>query len=172
MALLVIHGMYRFRPNRIAFRNDYCLSCAQRRRSVQIRTFDAYHIFWIPFLPPGFHKRWFCTACNQEPHVHPGTRRGFKWAGFVVLLILTAAVWAVSPEPDEPLVFHWAIRVALPLGAILTLVHLLRTSKDLSLQEKLAAIPPASDTVCPCCGATLLLLSSQASCPSCGILRD
>lgn len=36
--VLIIHGMYRFRPKRIAFRNDYCLSCAQLQRSVQIRT--------------------------------------------------------------------------------------------------------------------------------------
>jgi len=82
-------------------------------------------------------------------------------------------MWAVPPEPAEPgePVFHWVMRIALPIAAILTLIHLLRTSKDPSLREKLASIPPASDTVCPFCGATLLLLSSQASCPSCGILR-
>ena len=168
--MLVIHGLYRFRPKRIAFRNDYCLSCAQPRRSVQIRTFDAWHIFYVPLLPLGFHKPWFCTACNNEPHVHPGTRRGFKWAGLAVLLIFAAASWAVPPEPEE-VVFHWVFRFAAPLGAILTLIHLLRTSKDPSLREKLASIPPASDTVCPFCGATLMLISSQASCPSCGILR-
>jgi len=169
-SLLVIHGMYRFRPKRTAFRNDYCLSCAQPRCSVQVRTFDAYHIFYVPLVPLGFHKRWFCTACNKEPHVHPGTRRGFKWAGLVVLLIFAGAAWAVPPEPEEVL-FHWVMRIALPIGAILTLIHLLRTSKDPSLREKLATVPPASDTVCPFCGATLLLLSSQASCPSCGVLR-
>jgi hypothetical protein len=169
--LLIIHGMYRFRHRRIAFRNDYCLSCAQPRRSVQIRTFDTCHIFWIPFLPLGFHKRWFCTACNKEPHVHPGTRRGFKWAGFVVLLIFSAATWAVPPEPEE-VVFHWVVRIATPLGAILTLIHLLRTPKDPMLREKFAAIPPASDTACSFCGATPLLVSAQASCPYCAILRS
>ena len=169
--MLIIHGMYRFRPSRIAFRNDYCLSCAQPRRSVQIRTFDAYHIFWIPLLPLGFHKRWFCTACNKEPHVHPGTRRGFKWAGLVVLLIFSVAMWAVDDLIRENFVAGWLFRIALPLGAILTLVHLLRTHKDPSLHEKLAGIPPASDTVCPFCGAGLMVLSSQCSCPACGVVR-
>lgn len=162
--------MYRFRPRRIAFRNDYCLSCAQPRRSVQIRTFDAYHILWIPLLPLGFRKRWFCTACNKEPHVHPGTRRGFKWAGLVVLLIFGAAAWGVDLTPDDR-VFFWVVRVCAPLGAVLTLVHLLRTPKDASLQEKLAGIAPASDTVCPFCGAALLVLSSECSCPACGVVR-
>lgn len=168
--MFVIHGVYRFRPKRMAFRNDYCLSCAQPRRSIQIRTFDAWHIFWIPLLPLGFHKRWFCTACNRLPHVHPGTRRGFKWAGLLALLLLTVMFWGQALTPDI-LAFGWIMRVAAPIGAILTLQHLLRTPKDPELQEKLALIPPASDTVCPFCGTALLMLSSQCSCPACGVVR-
>lgn len=166
----IVHGMYQFRPKRMAFRNDYCLSCAQPCRSVQVRTFDAWHIFWIPLVPLGFHKRWHCTTCGRLPHVHPGTRRGFKWVGLVVLLIFAAAFWAMPVEPDM-LIFTWMVRVGAPIGAVLTLVHLLRTPKDASLQEKLAEIPAASDTVCPFCGAALLVLSSQCSCPVCGVVR-
>ena len=168
--MLLIHGIYRFRPKRMAFRNDYCLSCGQARRSVQIRTFDAWHLFWIPLLPLGFYKRWFCTTCNRRPHVHPGTRRGFKWAGLAVLFIFGAAFWAMPLTPDI-LVFGWVFRIAAPLGFLLTLIHLLRAPKDPSLKEKLASIPPASDTACPFCGAALLLLSSQCSCPTCGVVR-
>lgn len=168
--MLIVHGVYHFRPRRTAFRNDYCLSCAQPRRSAQIRTFDAYHLFYIPLVPLGFHKRWICTVCNRLPHVHPGTRRGFKWAGSVVLLIFAAAFWGMPLEPDM-LIFGWVVRIAAPIGAVLTLWHLLRTPKDPSLQEKLAAVPPASDTVCPFCGAALLVLSSQCSCPACGVVR-
>ena len=137
---------------------------------MQIRTFDAWHIFWIPLLPLGFHKRWLCTTCGRLPHVHPGTRRGFKWAGFVVLLLLPTIMWADQLTPGD-LVFGWVIRVGAPIGAVLTLIHLLRTPKDPSLQEKLSGIPPASDTICPFCGSALLLLSSQCSCPTCGVLR-
>jgi len=54
--MLIINGIYRFRPKHVAFPNDYCLSCSQPRRSVQIRTFDTLHIFWIPILPLGFHN--------------------------------------------------------------------------------------------------------------------
>jgi hypothetical protein len=167
--MLIIHGTYYFRQKRIAFRNDYCLRCAQPRRSVQIRSFNAWHIFWIPIIPLGFHKRWLCTVCERDPHVHPGTRRGFKWAGVVVLLIFGAAFWTMPLAPDE-LIMGWVFRVGAPIAALLTLWHLLRTPKDPSLQEKLAAIPPASDTTCPFCASNLLLLS-QASCPRCGVVR-
>jgi len=168
--LFIVYGVYHYRPKRIAFRNDYCLSCARPRRSVQIRTFDVCHIFWIPFLPLGFHRRWRCTTCGRLPHVYPGTRRGFKWAGLVVLLVLAIASW-VSPPPSDFLIMGWVIRVGASIGAILTLVHLLRTPKNPSLKQRLADIPPASDTVCPFCGSALLMLSSQCCCAACGILR-
>jgi hypothetical protein len=77
----------------------------------------------------------------------------------VVLLVLAALFWAASPEPDM-LVTLWILRVVGPIGALLVLIHLKRTPKDPSLRENLAAMPPASDTVCPFCGTALLILSS------------
>ena len=169
--MLMVHGIYHFGPKRIAFRNDYCLSCAQPRRSLQISMFDVGHIFWIPLLPLGFHKRWYCSVCNKRPHVHPGTRRGFKWAGLVVLFVLALAGWAVHPSADDRYLV-WALRVAAPAGAILTLIHLLRTPRDLSLQKQLGEVPPARDTLCPFCGTALLILSNSPSyCPTCGVQR-
>ena len=49
--------------------------------------------------------------------------------------------------------------------------HLLRTPKEPALKARLATIPPAADTVCPFCGAQLLMLGSQCSCPVCGVVR-
>lgn len=168
--MLIIHGIYRFRPKRVAFRNDWCLSCGAPCRSVQTRSFDAWHIFWLPLLPLGFRKRWHCTNCGRQPHIYPGTRRGFKWAGLVVLIVFSAAFWAMPLSPDI-LILGWVIRIGAPLGAILTLIHLLHTPKDPSLTEKLAAVVPASDTSCPFCDSPLLQLSSQCSCPNCGVVR-
>ena len=168
--LHIVHGIYRFRPRRIAFRNDYCLSCEAPCRSVQFRTFDALHLFWIPLIPLGFRKRWLCSTCGREPGVNRKTRRAFKWAGLAVLLIFGAAFWAMPADP-EIFIFSWVVRVAAPLGAVLLLLHLLRTPPDLSRSQRLQSIPPANDTSCPFCGTALLLLSSQSSCPHCHILR-
>lgn len=168
--MLIVYGVYRWQPKRVAFRNDYCLSCGQPRRAVQVRTFNAGHIFWIPILPVGFWKRWVCTACGRDPHVSTKTRRGFKWAGVFVLLIFSAVFWAVPVEPDS-VALLWALRVAAPIGAVLTLMHLFRTEKEPSLQSKLATVQPAADTLCPFCGAPLLMISSQCSCPACGAVR-
>lgn len=168
--MLLIHGLYRFRTRRVAFRNDYCLVCKQPARSVQFRTFDAWHLFWIPLIPLGFRKRWLCTVCGREPRLYPGTRRGFKWVGFFLLLLIAPVFW-IEPLTPDILIFGWVVRIGAPIGAVLTLNHLLRTPKDPSLKERLATIPPASDTVCPFCASTLITLASGCSCPTCGIQR-
>jgi hypothetical protein len=168
--MLIIYGVYRWKPKRVAFRNDYCLRCDAPRRSMQIRTFRVGHIFWIPLTPAGFWKDWFCTVCGRDPHTTGKTRRGFKWVGLFILLLFSGVFWAMPYDPEiGPMM--WVIRVAAPAAAILTLVHLLRTKKEPSLVSRLAMIAPASDTVCPFCATPLLILASQTSCPACGVVR-
>ena len=166
----IVVGVYHWRAKRVAFRNDFCLACGEARRAVQVRTFDVGHIFWIPILPAGFWKRWVCTVCGRDPHLLTKTRRGFKWAGLVILVLIAVAVWADSPDPEAVAAF-WVLRIAAPIGIGLLLWHLVRTPKEPTLKEKLASIPPAADTVCPFCGAQLLTLGSQCSCPVCGVER-
>ena len=167
----IVVGVYRWWPKRLAFRNDYCLWCEGPQRSVRIRTFDVGHVYWIPLLPLGFWKRWYCSVCNHEPHVNRKTRRGFKWAGLFVLLIFSALFWA-EPVPPDLVVFAWITRIAGPVGIILLLMHLLRTPKEPSLKEKLSSVPPSTDTVCPFCGTQLLVVSLRGSCPKCGVVRN
>jgi uncharacterized membrane protein len=169
--VLIVYGIYRRQPKRVAFRNDYCLTCGDARRAVLVRTFNVGHIFWIPILPAGYWKNWLCTICGSNPRVTTKTRRGFKWVGLFILLFFSLALWAIPMEPDSKAMI-WILRFGFPVGAILTLMHLRRTKKEPSLESKLATIQPASDTVCPFCGAQLLMLASQTSCPVCGVVRN
>ena len=166
----IVYGMYSFRAKRLKFRNDYCLSCQAFRRSVLVRTVDVGHFYWIPVLPLGVWKRWRCTVCGKQPHVRTTTRRAFKWVGLVLLIGLAATFWAAPMDPDF-VVGTWVIRVVAPVAAILTFGHLLRAPKDISLERMLAGVVPASDTVCPFCGAQLMMLGPESSCPICGVVR-
>ena len=170
-ALFIVYGVYHWKTKRVAFRNDYCLVCGEARRAVQVRTFDVGHIFWIPILPAGFWKRWVCTVCGRDPHVTTKTRRGFKWVGLFVLVLFAAVLWMAPVEPDAAAV-SWSLRIAASVGAVLVLRHLLNTPKEPTLKEWLANLPPAADTVCPFCGAQLLILASQCSCQVCGVVRS
>ena len=48
--MFIVSGAYHFWPKRVAFRDDYCLTCQAPRRSIAVRTFDVGYIYWIPFL--------------------------------------------------------------------------------------------------------------------------
>jgi hypothetical protein len=67
-------------------------------------------------------------------------------AGLFILLLFSAVSWAMPVEPDF-VAGHWTIRIATPMGAVLTLVHLLRTKKEPPLKALLATVPRAADTV-------------------------
>jgi len=167
--MFIIHGVYHWWPKRVAFRNDYCLSCQAASRSFAIRTFDVGHIFWIPVLPVGFWKHWQCTRCHSEPHTSPGTRPFFKWTGVCLLALLAVISWVEPVEPPDEWV-NWLFRIGAPLGGVVLLVNVLRTPRTLSLRKALKSVTPAADILCPFC-ASPLLAGPRWFCSGCGVLR-
>jgi hypothetical protein len=167
----MIRGTYHFFPKRVAFRNDYCLSCQAPRRAIATRTLDVGHIYWIPILPIGFWKHWACSACRCDPHRYPGVRRIFKWAGVCCLAVVGTAFWSMPADPTLGFL-SWIFRIVPLGGAVALLINLISTPKEPTLDEKLAAIHPATDSNCPFC-TTLLVPGNEGrwSCPSCGVER-
>jgi hypothetical protein len=169
--MLIIHGVYRWWPKRVAFRNDYCLACEAPRRAIATRTFDVGHIFWIPLVPVGFWKHWSCTQCHRNPHAPTKTRRAFKWIGLVCLILLAMMFWFTDINP-ELRILSWLLRLLPTGGAIVLLIQLLVTPAEPSLRERLAEIQPATDTICPFCETPLVTaMGTQWSCPACGVVR-
>jgi hypothetical protein len=168
--MFVIHGVYHWFPRRVAFRNDFCLACAAPRRAVQTSTLDVVHLFWVPLVPIGRWKRWSCTICGKRPDEIVKTRRIFKVAGLVLLMLFTAVVWMVPGMPDEPGV--WAVRVVTPLAAVATAIHLMRSSSDdRGYKPRQRQVVPADDAICPFCGTPLFSAHPDCYCPGCQVMR-
>jgi hypothetical protein len=169
--MVIIHGVYRWWPKRVAFRNDYCLSCEAPRRAIATRTFDVGHIFWIPLVPVGFWKHWSCAQCQRNPHAPTKTRRTFKWIGLVCLILLAVMFWFTEINP-ELRTLSWILRLLPVGGAIALLIQLLVTPAEPSLRQRLAEIPSAADTICPFCETPLMTgMGTRWSCPGCGVVR-
>lgn len=169
--MLIVRGAYHFRPQRVAFRDDYCLSCQAPCRAIAVRTFDVGHVFWIPILPVGFWRHWTCSVCGRNPHVGSKARRYVMWA-ILSSLIGAAAVFWMAPVDSEFAIGSWICRIAAPFCAILLLRRLFRAPRALALRKKLASISPAADTLCPFCSILLVAgTSDRLSCPSCNIVR-
>ena len=167
--MILIHGIYRWAAKRIAFRNDYCLSCEAPRKAMQIRTFDAWHLFWVPLLPLGFIKRWFCMTCGMQPSHNKKTRFGYKIAGMFVLLIFTVFFW-MCPVQQGDEAFFWVFRIGAPLGLMFTFFHLLRSKRDPTYSDHFHSVKAADDTICPFCNVPLVAMP-QFLCPVCGVHR-
>src|SRR5437588_6702159 len=76
---LPLEGVHSYKPHIVAYRNDFCVSCAAPRRAFQVRSFKAYQFYYIPIVPLGFWREWQCSACGRDPHMYPGTSGPAWW---------------------------------------------------------------------------------------------
>ena len=140
-------GVYHFAPRQTAFRNDYCLTCEAPRYAVQIRTFDVLYLHWVPILPIGFWNHWFCMSCGNQTRTNKRTRYGFKIAGLILLTILSVFFWLLPiPQipPGDP-AFLWTLRIATPIGTVITAIHLAICRRDKTHSELFQSVQPAAD---------------------------
>lgn len=164
--MVLVHGIYRWRPVRVAFRNDYCRRCQQGTLSVRIRTFDVLHLFWVPVLPLGVWSRWHCARCGYDPRATGRTRRGFKIAVVLLLAAFNVAVW-LTPQGTASDLEVWLWRGALLVLLALAVRWVAAHKPEPNARANLALMPPYEGWDCPLCGAQLLRVSTSARCPSC-----
>ena len=161
--MIILHGVYRLRDRIIAYRNDFCLTCAMPTLAVCRRTFYVAYVYYIPILPLGFWKLWRCTKCERDPHVYPGENNvRLKWAGLGAVAIFSFVAWRV-PEQD---VFVWIARVGLPIMFGAGLWKTLHPKTDSRLRQQLMIIQPADEVKCGVCGG-LLIVGDKRSCLNC-----
>lgn len=179
--MLIIHGRYHLRPTYTAFKNDHCRSCCGERICVEVQTFDVVHIYWIPLVPFGTHKRWLCSTCGQDPHVRTTTRRWVKIAACVFFGIVAvflgigaATVWLNNdPQEKEALMALPLVAIGLAVAAIALGISAAKQDPDspagvLNVNDEHDRSRSLVD--CPFCG-TALVDSPQWHCPNCNVLR-
>jgi hypothetical protein len=84
---------------------------------------------------------------------------------------VSVILWAMPSDTDFG-AGGWILRFAAPLAAILLSIYLLRTPKDASLRERLAALPPTPDIICPFCSTPLVSGTGERwCCPGCNVVR-
>ena len=177
---MLIHGRYHFRPTYTAFKNDHCRSCSAERTCVEVQTFDVVHIYWIPLVPFGTQKRWFCSTCGQDPHVRTKTRRWVKILGCVFfaitavfLGILVVTLWLDNDPKDNEALIDLSVGAVAALAIGLTLgISAAKQEPDtpIRLNENYENDRSSSLLDCPLCG-TILVDSPQRHCPKCLVPR-
>jgi hypothetical protein len=164
--VLIIHGVYHWSPQRLAFRRDYCRRCEAGTLAVLVRTIDVLHVFWLPILPLGVWSRWLCVRCGEKPHAAARTRLGFKVALVVLLVLFNLAAW-LTPTGTSPALEVWLTRAVTLLLLVVAVGWAVRHRPEASLAERLATVSPYDGWECPLCGAQLLQVPPLVQCPSC-----
>jgi ribosomal protein S27AE len=168
--MIIWHGLYSFRRKLVAFRNDFCLRCGVPRLAYRHRTFDVIHILFVPLLPLGFWKRWYCGTCGRNPHAAGRTRLPYKIAAAVVLGAITVVLF-LEPTGSHHVGAMWFIRGFYGIPFLLTCIWIARSKPDPHLAELLLAVQPSSTTSCPLCGVGLAPGQDAWRCPRCGMER-
>jgi hypothetical protein len=138
----------------------------------QHRTFDVYHVYWVPLLPLGFWRRWRCGACGSDPHANVRARRSLKWAGCAILALFALSAWAVTPAPQPAgAAFTWALRIGAPIALVFAVRATLRSPPDVRLGDVLRTVSPVTDVHCPDCREMLFPEEPAWRCPRCGMRR-
>lgn len=136
--MLIIHGTYHFGKKKLETREDVCNSC-ERLRIIELwRSFNVFHIFWIPLIPLGSHSRWKCAVCHNDPHARYKTSKPMKIAGLFALAIFLVSLCSVEPKPDE-VAFMWGARIVLSLAFLGLLYSVLKRTPVPSEYSAIAA---------------------------------
>lgn len=167
--MTVIWGTHRFRRQLLGFRLDYCLACEDYRRSFLVRSFDAFHLFFLPIFPLGFRSRWECGTCGSDPHRRVKTSRPMLLSGAALLAVFAIVLWSQPVPADQETVF-WVFRIGLPAAAFVAVVTATRRETPTDLERLLDVIDSGQETECPSCSVPLIDLPDW-HCPSCGLKR-
>ena len=170
--MFIVLGTYRFRAARVAFRNDFCIQCQAERTAICVRTLDVVHVFWLPLLPVGVFKRWYCSTCGQRPELARTARRSIKVLALIVVSAMAALLWLapIRNKEDRVDAVIWGMRIGSGVGLIAIARWIAGGSDDVVRRERLAALQSSDALECPVCSVHLIP-GSPWQCPSCGMVR-
>ncbi len=166
--MFILYGMYRFGKKRIAYRNDYCLTCDAVRVGEQYRTTDVGHLFFVPVLPLGSHARWQCATCGNDPRHRVRTSRPLLVVFAVVLVAISIIMWLGPLVPTSDAAMIWGMRIVFPLGFVALVVNLSRRMPEVAHSDQLARVTPLPTDRCIYCNGPL---NASGYCGACAVQR-
>lgn len=175
--MIIVYGTHRFVRRRVAYRQDFCVSCESERVTEQIRSFVVGHLYWIPLLPLGFFKEWRCPHCGLDPTQRVRTSRKLvrTFAGLVGL-VAAMVTWVAIADPKAPTALTLLIAAGIwALAAGIVYLHVRNLRPPANRKAALARIRPASITQCAYCQGPLRLRqvgqSQVRHCATCQVDR-
>jgi hypothetical protein len=164
--MFIIFGTYRLAPRVVAYRNDWCNHCDKPVLAQQWRSFYVGHLFWIPFLPLGFHKTWRCKACAKNPRDRLRTSLGIIIAGLIAFTLMSV-ISLFAPYRGEGAATFWVMRVVFGSLAIVFALWLKSRLKEGPPDKNVELL---TNTRCLVCNG-IMADYPRWHCVDCGVIR-
>ena len=165
--MLVVFGTYKFARKPVAYRADYCRACDEDRLTFAIRSFDAFHVFWIPILPLGFWTRWHCGECQAHPHEAVGINRWVRWAVAGLFVFMSLIFWVAALTEQSGVGNDiWIGASITTVLSFLTIVWA-KQAKAINYKERRAQVRPFEVESCPLCDGHVLKALDGEKCQQC-----
>jgi len=170
----IIHGTYRFKQRRIGVCKDFCNACEQEVLAEQWKSFNVWHLYFIPLIPLGWRKRWLCTNCHKDPHARYRTPKTLKKIGLGFLAVLCAfmtfGMWSIPVEGFTDGL--WVVRLLFPLAVIACIYfgffHHASDHTDVMNTQRRSQVEPLDVLTCTYCHQPLNL-DPVPYCPWCDV---
>jgi hypothetical protein len=172
--MFIIYGTYHFKKQITGTRMDFCNACLHETRTELVRAFRVGHVYYIPFLPLGWHAQWVCTACGADPRARYQTSPGFwKFVGgfFAALFLFLAVLMWLMTDYSGAEAIVWSLRFVFPALAagIIYLAFVRPTAPvDVLHDDKRRLVTPHATDKCLYCDG-LLNSHPYPYCPHCRI---
>jgi hypothetical protein len=164
--MLIVFGTYRLAPKVVAYHNDWCNHCDKPVLAQQWRSFYVGHLYWIPFLPLGFHKTWRCKVCTKNPRARLRTSLGIIIAGLIAFSLIFVIMLA-APYRGEEAVPFWVMRLVFGSLALLFALWLKSRLKEVPPDKH---VDPLTNNRCLVCDG-MMTDYPQWHCVDCGVIR-
>ena len=165
--MLLIHGVYKFLPRLVAYKECRCNHCEEVIHAEQRTAWYVLHLYWIPLLPLGRYSFWRCAECDHDP-----SERVRESVTLLVLGVICFSIFFLALLfpfiPDRDPEFIWIARVVL-LALISYCAYQVRARRN-TPAEVVAKHAYASDE-CRYCAEKLILFEHQQFCERCRIFR-
>jgi len=165
--MLLIHGIYRWAPRMTGYRDGWCNHCRQVTHALQVKTWNVFHLYWVPVLPLGRYTALHCAVCKLDPTSRVSEPPALLFIGIVCFsLIFAAVMFAAFPPADQQTA--WIVR-AVMLGLIIVCAYKLRQRWKRPLPTAAAYIYP--DSLSKFCQNPLVPMHDSWYCEPCRLVR-
>ncbi len=162
--MFFIFGLRRFGLKKVGYGKDFCNSCENEAIINRFQWFTWCHIFFIPLIPLGYHSKFNCTICGNNPHAMKNTPLWLRILFIFILLCIGSTT--ITSGLYRHFSFGWIIKTLITFAITAACYWVFRKLNQATFKEQRSKITPVNQQVCVLCDGEIVQ-KKQPTCSRC-----